>query len=517
MKSFETNRESESRIYYIVRPVSWKRPYMVFVLLVASIFLLGSSVTFCETGDVYNRSYDLTHDFSSRWYGGKAQLTPRWTPDDSHIVFGYAGRIFIVDAGGSDLKSLSGSFEPLHVFSETTEIDFSPSLSPDGSKVAYSTLRYATGELSEHTYEIATQAINGLDRQRLTNNNWNEVSPSWSPDGSRIAYVSYREEGPRVYMMMPDGSDKRNIAPSVESSFQPPVWSSDGSRLAFLAIEREPTEVPYLDTYYSNATPTPSTYKGHLIRFVAYTVETDGFGLTKLEWTNDRSSSPRQRIGISDLALPEETVSLLSWSPDGQKLAFTAGFYGEPDHLYIANLNIGQVQQILDLSTILKARQYYHSAYGNIEGSIQGIAWSPDGSQIVFEVGGHRLVGDTLQGRSSLFTIASNGSDFPLLLDEADGDYVTSYAESYLEWPVALVRGVLAPRQGYSPPSVDYLQKASFLIEYAPARIIMNLDSQDANVSHEVEGWVLTINSWGESDEIPLVRIAGDRLVAMNP
>ena len=455
----------------------------------------------------------MTHEFSSRWYNGRAQLTPHWTPDDSHIVFGYAGRILVVDAGGSDLKSLSGSFEPLHSFSQTTEIDFSPSLSPDGSRVAYTTLRYATGELSEHTYEIATQSIDGSDRQRLTNNSWDEVSPSWSPDGSRIAYVSYAAEGPRVYTMTPDGADKRNIAPSVESSFQPPVWSPDGSRLAFLAIEREPAIIPYLDTY---GIDTPGTYQGSLIRFVAYTVGIDGSGLTKWEWTNDRSSSPRRRIGINDVTLPEETVRLLSWSPNGQNLAFTAGFYGEPDHLYVANLDIKRVQQILALSTILEARQYYRTPYGKMEGSIQGIAWSPDGSQIVFEVGGKWLYGDLIEGRSSVFAIASDGSGSPLLLDESDGEYSYTVAASYLEWPIARVREV-PPSRRYSPPLVDYLQKAHFLTESAPARITLNLDSKNANVHEEVEGWMLTASSWDSSDETALVKIEGDRLVAANP
>ena len=91
--------------------------------------------------------------------------------------------------------------------------------------MAFTTLRYAKGDLYQHTYEIATQAIDGSDRERLTDNSWDDVSPAWSPDGSRVAFISYREEGPRIYTMALDGSDQHSIAPSVEPLAHPPVWS----------------------------------------------------------------------------------------------------------------------------------------------------------------------------------------------------------------------------------------------------------------------------------------------------
>lgn len=377
--------------------------YKFLIVVTFSFFFLGSSVTFCETGNIYNKSYDLSDSYISRWEGGKAQATPHWTQDGSHIVFGHAGRIYVVDAKGSDLRSLSGSFKPVGGFSQTKEIDFSPSVAPDGSRVAYTTLRYAEGELSEHSYEIATQALDGSDRRRLTFNESNDISPSWSPDGSRIAFISHRGGAPRVFTIAPDGSDEHIVAPSVEVSHQPPVWSPDGKRLAFLAIEREPAQIPYLDTYYSRENPTPGVVDGKMLRYLAYVAEADGSGLTKMEWANDRSSSPRQRIGIQDLILPEEFVSTLAWSSDGQRLAFAAAFYGDPPALYSISADGTGLRRIFGPEGDVQ------SAYPNPFETIYDVSWTPSGEALRFNSRGLELQHDNAIRRVAGFHVAEHG------------------------------------------------------------------------------------------------------------
>ena len=252
-------------------------------------------------------------------------------------MFGHEGRIYVVDAGGSELVSLSGSFEPLHVFSDTNDLDFSPSVSPDGSRVVYSTLRYAKGRVDygskEHDYEIATMTIDGRDRRRLTDNERHDVAPVWSPAGSHIAFLSGPGNHRRLFVITLDGSEGRYLAPALKVADQPPVWSPDGSRLAFLALQRRSAEIPYVDTQ-SDSTPESQVWEGTITRYSAYTIRPDGSELTRLEWVTDRPQSPRPRGGPRDLREPEEYVGGLTWSPDGSRLAFAANFYGEPPGLY---------------------------------------------------------------------------------------------------------------------------------------------------------------------------------------
>ena len=238
----------------------------------------------------------------SPWSRSSAQLTPHWTPDGSHIVFGHEGRIYVVDASGSDLKSLSGSFEPAGPWDwdlSPAPWDFSPTLSPDGSMVAYTTLRYAS-----RTYEIATQPIDGFDCQRLTRNDWDDVSPAWSPDGSRIAFVSHRKDGPRLFTVTPDGADERSVAPTVGVQTVPPAWSPDGSRLAFVGEEEEIVSLTWLDTYYRARPPvTRVSQRWSLLREAVYVASADGSSVRKLDWADATDAPPLTRVGKRGCAI----------------------------------------------------------------------------------------------------------------------------------------------------------------------------------------------------------------------
>ena len=83
------------------------------------------------------------------------------------------------------------------------------------------------------------------DVRRLTENESLETNPVWSPDGTRIAFLSDRGNSVgrfRLYTMAADGSDVRSVAPSVRASGDPPVWSPYGELLAFYALEEPDSE-----------------------------------------------------------------------------------------------------------------------------------------------------------------------------------------------------------------------------------------------------------------------------------
>lgn len=179
--------------------------------------------------------------------------------------------------------------------------DRSPDVSPDGRRLAYVTLREALTSSRVRSFEIVTTNIDGENRIRLTRDEALDVSPVWSPDGTRIAFLSSSEGLPvelSLHIMAADGSDVERIAPSVRASGDLPVWSPDGSMLAFFGLDHalEPRK-----------------------RSFVYVVNADGTDLRQV------AESP-QIWNASGRGGPGEYGAAfwgLGWSPDSSRIAFT--------------------------------------------------------------------------------------------------------------------------------------------------------------------------------------------------
>ena len=411
---------------------------------------MGSTPGPCSEGD-------QSDDYEWRWESSHAEWVPQWTPDGSHIVFGHAGRIYVVPAAGSDLKSLSGSFEPAGVYTDTKKLDFSPSISPDGSRVAFTTLRWARGSLYDQKYEIAIQDIDGSDRKRLTKNDWDDVSPAWSPDGSRIAFVSDRASGFRVFVMDADGSDEHGVAPHVHAQTAPPVWSPDGSRVAFVGRGFE---------------------RGtHIFREAIYIASPDGSGLRKVEWYEGKDYARKPREGYWASGEPEADVGGFRWSPDGRLIAFVGRFYGYDDGLYVANADGSNVREIFNLATRRVPDQLHPRP-------VRRFAWSSDSSTIGFEFSIYSYDNDGYSTRY-WYTVTADGSAPPIAATEA---------------------GLRASPGWYGT-----------LASPTTGRIAIYTADRGPNASPRVRSWILSTIAWDGSDERVLVRISDGRLVPAVP
>jgi TolB protein len=92
--------------------------------------------------------------------------------------------------------------------------DYWPVWSPDGSQIAFRSYRDGDGE-------VYTMSADGTGPRRLTNSPGQDFAVSWSPDGSKIAFTSDRDGDSEVYIMnSADGSDVVNLTdnPAYENS-----------------------------------------------------------------------------------------------------------------------------------------------------------------------------------------------------------------------------------------------------------------------------------------------------------
>ena len=106
-----------------------------------------------------------------------------------------------------------------------------PSWSPDGTRIAFDVNSFDDPHPEGGNFDIYTANADGTDPTRLT---FEEVdhSPVWSPDGTRIAYVHGYSIDQQIWVMNADGSDPHRLTDGKGvNTF--PSWSPDGTKIAF--------------------------------------------------------------------------------------------------------------------------------------------------------------------------------------------------------------------------------------------------------------------------------------------
>ena len=187
--------------------------------------IAATRVLFVMEGKVYMIDQDGTERklVSS---SDRQAMSPAWAPDGRRFAYmefsaGH-GQLFAQDLA-------TGRRTP--VVTTGSALDFTPAFSPDGRTLAFSR---ATEEGTDlYTVNIKDNCC----LQRLTVGRFSDnLSPTYSPDGHRIAFVSTRSGLPQVYLMAADGTDQQLFAPfdyGVTGSSNAPDWSPDGQSVAF--------------------------------------------------------------------------------------------------------------------------------------------------------------------------------------------------------------------------------------------------------------------------------------------
>ena len=158
---------------------------------------------------------------------------PVWSPDGTKIAFvsnrDYLFSLYVMNADGSNSQLVTDKVLDLG----------EPSWSPDGRKIAFSAGVRGTIGMSKPSIDIYVLNVDGSGLAKLTQDSGANGSPTWSPDGKQIAFVSDRDDGKsKIWIMNADGSNQR-ILPNGQNTTSDgflggqPAWSPDGTKILF--------------------------------------------------------------------------------------------------------------------------------------------------------------------------------------------------------------------------------------------------------------------------------------------
>ncbi|MBU3578707.1 Tol-Pal system protein TolB [Polynucleobacter sp. 73C-SIWE] len=197
-------------------------------------------------------------------------------------------------------------------------------------------------------YRLVISDADGQNIRNAMNSGEPIISPSWSPDGKKVAYVSFEDRKPVIYVH--ELATGRRIALSNQKgNNSAPAWSPDGKRLAISLSKDGNTQI-----YSINA---DGTGLQRLTR--SYTIDTepqysaDG---RYIYFTSDRGGNPQiyrmsaegeQAEGVKRVTFKQGFVTSPRISPDGKFLAYIANI-GGAYRLYILNLATGDAQALTD-------------------------------------------------------------------------------------------------------------------------------------------------------------------------
>jgi TolB protein len=345
---------------------------------------------------------------------------------------GSSGSVVVIDPGIDQACGPAGPGDPCwdaDVFTMTVdgaqvtrlgydeERDFGYSWSPDGERIAfYHGTGVPDGGRFDADWDIFTMATDGTDVRQLTEDPGMDGFPAFSPDGSKIAFMSERDGIADIWLMDADGSNQVPLTADETDSLDDyhPTWSPEGSKIAFVRGKTPPGSNGKLWVMDADGSNAHVLLDAPLVFFPSWSPDGTRIAFVTGDW-------PDVRVGVLELSTGEVTDVIAGhqpkWSPDSQRLlvSVVSGGFG-----------------IVDLDAPNRLQLLRSTGWA--------AAWSPDGQQILFNDAGLT---------ASLG--AEEGAE-PVLTAPPPGEAIAGFTESGI--PFLVVRhddGTLTAIEAVSP------------------------------------------------------------------
>jgi dipeptidyl aminopeptidase/acylaminoacyl peptidase len=337
-----------------------------------------------STSHIWMVSYDGKTDRQITW-GPENETSPRWSPDGKYLAFSSSrpgktkgNQVWLLDRSGGEamqLTELKGRLQGYEWSPDSKRLamvigDPDPDAEEQPAEASgaqgaparpkppkpividrYKFKQDGQGYLLSgrrsyiYLFDIATKKL-----ERLTNGKWDESAPSWSPDGSRIAFVSNRAPDPdreptgQIYIAdARPGSTEKQLTPSTSRTGRSRVdWSPDGKWITLLETDEKKYDaynMDHLAVVSTDGTGSPTRVKAveDLDRGVSSPrFSADGKSITFLV-TDNRSVYPA-RVNVAGGAVQKmlnQPIVVSSWNTGGGRTAVLSGGDNKSTEVYV--------------------------------------------------------------------------------------------------------------------------------------------------------------------------------------